>query len=213
MRHGPRRGAGARAATCSSWSRSRPRAAPARIPASALGRHAAARDDRARDGLRPVAADRRRADDRARRDDPGADPGADRQLQADIGMSILFITHNLGVVAHIADDVVVMYAGRVVEDGAVRRAVRARRGIRTRRACSPACRAARSTPTARRRPAPERDPRARSRARSTPPPGCAFEPRCDRSRLPRCDAGDAAARRRSRAGACARALPATGAKP
>jgi ABC-type dipeptide/oligopeptide/nickel transport system ATPase component len=40
-----------------------------------------------------------------------------RRLQAEIGMSILFITHNLGVVAEMADRVVVMYAGKVVEEG------------------------------------------------------------------------------------------------
>ncbi len=42
-----------------------------------------------------------------------------RKLQKDIGMSILFITHNLGVVAEMADRVVVMYGGRVVEEGDV----------------------------------------------------------------------------------------------
>jgi len=42
-----------------------------------------------------------------------------RRLQAEIGMSILFITHNLGVVAEIAHQVAVMYAGRVVEQGPV----------------------------------------------------------------------------------------------
>ncbi|MER3602440.1 MAG: dipeptide ABC transporter ATP-binding protein DppD [Thermus sp.] len=38
-----------------------------------------------------------------------------KKLQEEIGMSILFITHNLGVVAEMADRVVVMYAGRPVE--------------------------------------------------------------------------------------------------
>ena len=54
------------------------RGARARLPAPVLGRHAPARDDR--DGARPQPgrADRRRADDRARRDRPGADPRADR---------------------------------------------------------------------------------------------------------------------------------------
>ena len=42
-----------------------------------------------------------------------------RRLQAEIGMSILFITHNLGVVAEMADRVAVMYGGRVVEEGDV----------------------------------------------------------------------------------------------
>jgi peptide/nickel transport system ATP-binding protein len=42
-----------------------------------------------------------------------------RRLQNDMGMSILFITHDMGVVAEIADDVAVMYAGAVVEQAPV----------------------------------------------------------------------------------------------
>jgi oligopeptide/dipeptide ABC transporter ATP-binding protein len=41
------------------------------------------------------------------------------KLRRDIGMGVLFITHNLSVVAEIADRVVVMYSGRVVEEGDV----------------------------------------------------------------------------------------------
>jgi peptide/nickel transport system ATP-binding protein len=42
-----------------------------------------------------------------------------RRLQREIGMGILFITHNLGVVAEIADKVAVMYGGRIVESASV----------------------------------------------------------------------------------------------
>ncbi len=38
-------------------------------------------------------------------------------LQADLGMSVILITHDLGVIAETSDDVVVMYAGRVAEKG------------------------------------------------------------------------------------------------
>jgi oligopeptide/dipeptide ABC transporter ATP-binding protein len=40
-----------------------------------------------------------------------------KELQDDLGLAMLFITHDLGVVADVADDVVVMYAGQVVETG------------------------------------------------------------------------------------------------
>jgi len=41
------------------------------------------------------------------------------RLQAERGMAMLFVTHNLGVVAEIADHVAVMYAGSIVETGSV----------------------------------------------------------------------------------------------
>jgi oligopeptide transport system ATP-binding protein len=43
-----------------------------------------------------------------------------RELQEQLGMSVILITHDLGVVAHTAHRVVVMYAGKVVETGTLR---------------------------------------------------------------------------------------------
>jgi peptide/nickel transport system ATP-binding protein len=40
-----------------------------------------------------------------------------RELQAELGVSYLFITHNIGVVAYVADRVAVMQAGAIVEQG------------------------------------------------------------------------------------------------
>jgi peptide/nickel transport system ATP-binding protein len=42
-----------------------------------------------------------------------------RELQEEFRMAVMFITHDLGVVAEIADEVVVMYLGKVVEQGSV----------------------------------------------------------------------------------------------
>lgn len=42
-----------------------------------------------------------------------------QELQTEFGMAIMLITHDLGVIADMADEVVVMYAGRVVEKGSV----------------------------------------------------------------------------------------------
>ena len=43
-----------------------------------------------------------------------------RRLQRELGMGMIFVTHDLGVAAEIADTVAVMYAGRIVEHGPVR---------------------------------------------------------------------------------------------
>lgn len=42
-----------------------------------------------------------------------------RQLQQELGMSMIFVTHDVGVAIEIADRVAVMYAGRVVEHGSM----------------------------------------------------------------------------------------------
>ncbi len=45
-------------------------------------------------------------------------------LQRDLGMGMIFITHDLGVISHIADEVAVMYLGTIVERGATRDIIR-----------------------------------------------------------------------------------------
>ena len=47
-----------------------------------------------------------------------------RDLQRELSNSVLFITHDIGVVAQLADQVVVMYQGRVLEIGTVRQVLK-----------------------------------------------------------------------------------------
>jgi oligopeptide/dipeptide ABC transporter ATP-binding protein len=99
------------------------------------------------------------------------------KLRRDTGMAVLFVTHNLGVVAEIADRVIVMYAGRVVEEADVRALFKAPRHPYSRGllACLP--RRALGGAAA--------GPRRRLNAIAgqvasplDPLPGCAFAPRC-----------------------------------
>ena len=105
--------------------RRRPRAPHARVPAPALRRPAPARDGGDRARRQPVAGHRRRADDRARRDRPGAAPALLAELRDEFGCGILFITHDLAVAAQITDRIAVLYAGRVAESGPTADAARA----------------------------------------------------------------------------------------
>ncbi len=98
-----------------------------------------------------------------------------QDLQKKIGCSVLFISHHLGVIAELCEDVVVMYAGEVVERGTVRQIFNDPRHPYTRRLleCDPArqSRRTRHLPTI-----PGEIPDLRAR-----PGGCIFAPRCDRA--------------------------------
>jgi peptide/nickel transport system ATP-binding protein len=50
-----------------------------------------------------------------------------RELQRDLGLSVLFVTHDIGAALEVADRIAVMYAGRIVEEGTARTLIRAPR--------------------------------------------------------------------------------------
>ena len=104
-----------------------------------------------------------------------------RQLQRETGMAMLFVTHDLGLVTQIADRVLVMYAGEIVEEGPAAEIFRAPRMPYTRALM-------RSRPKL----------GSLERVAAIPgvvpspaalPPGCSFAPRCAHVRPGRCDAG------------------------
>ena len=100
------------------------------------------------------------------------------ELRRSHGMSVLFITHNLGVVAHIADRVAVLYAGEVVELGLAEALLTTPRHPYTAALLRAVPRADRD--------AGELDPIPGSVPPPTDmPPGCAFAPRCAHVQ-PRC---------------------------
>jgi oligopeptide/dipeptide ABC transporter ATP-binding protein len=95
-------------------------------------------------------------------------------LQRQLGMSVIFVTHDLAVAAQIADDVAVMYAGRIVETGTIRDIVH-----------SPAHQYTRGLLEANVQPGQTQPPAVipgspPNMARL--PPGCSFAPRCAHSR-------------------------------
>jgi oligopeptide/dipeptide ABC transporter ATP-binding protein len=88
-----------------------------------------------------------------------------RKLRGELGLGLLFITHDLGVVAQVADRVAVMYAGRMVEEGPVKEVLEVPRHPYTQGllAASPKLERGKLTPI------PGSVPKLT---------GCAFEPRC-----------------------------------
>ena len=105
-----------------------------------------------------------------------------RSLQHDLGLAMLFITHDLSVLVDVSDRLAIMYAGKIVEEG------KARRGLPR----------ARSTPTPRR--SPRRSPRSATR-------GSATAPRASAATRPTRNTSRPAAR--STRGASARSTPVT----
>ncbi|TMR97420.1 ABC transporter ATP-binding protein [Nonomuraea basaltis] len=102
-------------------------------------------------------------------------------LQEDLGMAIMLITHDLGVAAQVADSMAVMYLGRVVEYGPAEQVLSAPRHPYTQallRSMPRLGRAARTRLTAIKGMVPP--PYAR-------PGGCAFHPRCDSVLAGRCE--------------------------
>ncbi len=94
-----------------------------------------------------------------------------RELQRTHHLAMIFITHNLGIVAKMCDRVAVMYAGRIVESGPVRRIFNAPAHPYTEALLSSIPRL--SDPTQRLTAIDGQPPDLAS-----PPPGCAFHPRC-----------------------------------
>lgn len=104
-----------------------------------------------------------------------------QSLQHELGCSVLLITHDLGVVAQVADEVAVMYLGRVVEHGPVREVIKHPHHPYTQGLLQslPSLNVGR---------------RLTSIPGSVPslasiPPGCPFHPRCTFAQKGRCDVG------------------------
>src|SRR5580704_8034466 len=91
------------------------------------------------------------------------------RLRRDLGLSLLFITHDLGVVAQVADRIAVTYAGRVVEEGPAREVLEHPRHPYT----AGLLRASPQLVRHKLEPIPGAVP-----SLTALPSGCAFEPRC-----------------------------------
>ncbi len=95
-----------------------------------------------------------------------------RELQRELGLSVIFVTHDISVGVEVADRIAVMYAGRIVEVGPVRDVIRSPRHPYTIGLLSTRAHGGRLT--GRRLPAIPGSPPDLANL----PPGCAFAPRC-----------------------------------
>ncbi len=95
-----------------------------------------------------------------------------RELQRELGLAMIFVTHDIGVAVEVADRIAVMYAGRIVESGAVRDVVRRPRHPYTIGLLSTRAHGGKLSGT--RLPAIPGSPPDLANL----PPGCAFAPRC-----------------------------------
>jgi oligopeptide/dipeptide ABC transporter ATP-binding protein len=94
-----------------------------------------------------------------------------RDLQREHGLAVIFITHNLGIVARMCDRLAVMYAGRIVEAGPVRRVFASPAHPYTRALLESIPKLGDGNGRLRAIDGQPPDPAAL-------PPGCAFHPRC-----------------------------------
>jgi oligopeptide/dipeptide ABC transporter ATP-binding protein len=101
-----------------------------------------------------------------------------RDLQREHGLALIFITHNLGIVAKMCDAVAVMYAGRLVESGPVRQIFNAPAHPYTKALIESIPRLGDSTVRLTAIDGQPPDP-------SALPSGCAFHPRCPKA-MERC---------------------------
>ncbi|MFZ5491575.1 MAG: dipeptide ABC transporter ATP-binding protein [Pseudomonadota bacterium] len=94
-----------------------------------------------------------------------------RELQAELGLAYVLITHNLGVVEYLADEVAVMYLGRIVEHGPAEQVLKNPRHPYTRALLAAVPQVALDAAPA---PIAAGDPPSPS----APPSGCHYHPRC-----------------------------------
>ncbi len=105
-----------------------------------------------------------------------------KELQKQMNLSILLITHDLGLVAQNADDVAVMYMGRIVEQGPVRKIIKTPRHPYT-------IALLKSLPGLHPAGEPLESIRGSVPSGACIPPGCPFHPRCKYAQKNLCDRG------------------------